>query len=142
MKTISKITTALLIFLLISTAGFSQNRDNDYSTWDNNGDNKVDNNEFSSTLNDNGYYDDWDTNSDQRIDENEWNNGAVTYYDGYDYEEDGTFNDWDTNDDSYLDEDEYFEGTFELWDDDDNGYVDNNEYDTWYDDDSWNDNDY
>lgn len=126
---------------------FGDAYEEDWTTWDSDDDNYLNDNEFYTT-----YYSWIDTDNDNRIDQNEWNVGYNNLYGDYGTVED--FGEYDLNDDGFLDDNEWFEGWgdsnwFSDYDLNDDELVDNDEWDEglfglWDedDDDSWNEQEY
>jgi Ca2+-binding EF-hand superfamily protein len=140
MKMIKKIFLAVGMIAATSMSLQAQDMDNqdpnydEFGSWDTNRDDRIDENEFNTVMDDNDYYNRWDADRDNRISETEWNTGIGENYPDYDENTDGLFDDWDTDRDGYLNNDEYYGGTFNAWDDDRSGYLDTNEYGLWYND--------
>lgn len=136
---------------------FGEAYEEDWSTWDADGDGFLDENEFYDTS-----YGWVDADNDGLIEEEEWvesydvlysDYAAVDDFDAYDLDDDGFldenewvegwnesdwFNDYDLDDDELVDNDEWNDGLFGIWDEDDDGFWDEDEYasyvsyyDTW-----------
>lgn len=171
----------LLAFLLTVSSSFLSCKATDYAEYDLNSDGMLDADEYGDAyneewstwdadgdgyLNDNEFYDTaygWvDADNDDLISENEWNDGYNNLYDDYgtvgdfgeyDINDDGAlddnewtegwgdsewFNDYDANNDELLDNNEWDTGVFSSWDEDGDGFWNDNEfgtytgfYDTW-----------
>lgn len=115
----------LFTFMCIAAPAAAQNECG-FSNWDGNGDSYVDDSEFGSALEEEGYYDAWDTNMNGTIDEEEWQTGADQYLTDYDY---GTYTDWDADSDGTLTEEEFNDGLFGIIDEDDDSMIAEEEWD-------------
>lgn len=106
---------------------FGDAYDEDWITWDADGDTNLNDREFYTTT-----YGWVDTDNDNFINEAEWNEGYNNLYSGYGAV--GDFDEYDLNDDSLLDENEWFEGWgntdwFNDYDVNDDLLVNNDEWD-------------
>lgn len=124
-----------------------------FADWDANNDDYLDEEEYGTAMNREGFWDDWDwdTNDDNRVDRNEWGTGLYAYgdrdrdgqwneeewrefNDGWDT--DWTWSDWDANADGTLDEDEWTAGYeeddwFSDWDSDGDNDLTEDDYYTY-----------
>ncbi|MDN5882362.1 MAG: hypothetical protein L0H37_08325, partial [Nitrosospira sp.] len=83
----------------------------EFTTWDENGDDKITKDEFYGMASDWGVYPNWDDNHNGVIDSNEWS--AI----GWDYD----FNKMDTDNNNYVDAGEVYDGMFIFYDTDKDG---------------------
>lgn len=129
---------------------FGDAYDEDWTTWDADGDGFLNDDEFYDTS-----YEWIDADDDDLLSEDEWNEGYKNLYgdyageedfDVFDKDEDGFlnsdewlegwndsdwFSDYDLDDDGLVDNDEWDDGLFGLWDENDDGYWDEEEYNTY-----------
>ena len=129
---------------------FGSSYEDDWSTWDADGDGGLNDDEFYDTT-----YGFADTNNDEGLDESEWSEGYNNLYGDYGNEEDFAeydtnddnildenewnegwgdsdwFNDYDANDDELVDDTEWNDGFFGNWDEDNDGMWSEDEYDTY-----------
>lgn len=120
---------SFLAFSLFALIGCQNNNDYAaYETWDADGNELVDGNEFNTTFADAGYYSAWDTDADGIIDETEWDAGVATYYPVYNGDD---YTRWDLDGNEALDEDEFTVGTYPLWDTNGDGNIEVVEYEEW-----------
>lgn len=129
-----KITLTLLLITTFS-ANAQVYTENEFSAWDADNNEYIDDNEFNTVFEENEWYDEWDADRDGLLSEEEWNDGLVTNYPAYTPDDYGTYADWDLNDNDVVEEDEWQGYTFDMWDEDDDGYITAEEYDAIYDDD-------
>ena len=126
---------ALVVMLLggISFSSCSGGGEEEYqfSDWDQDGNELLDENEFSRAYVQTAYQDRWDTNRDKEIDENEWESGVANYWVPYDIGEYGAFSTWDSDLNDRLSEDEFWERIFEFYDKDGDQFLSEAEYNTW-----------
>ena len=131
MKTKIQILLNFLFFFVIISC--STPRENSYTTWDADRDDRIDRKEFETVFRDRDAYGNWDKNDDRRLDKDEWETGFNVYNSSYPYDEEGVFDEWDTERDDYIDENEFLGGTFDMIDNNDDNYIEEEEYNTWND---------
>lgn len=105
-----------------------QNQQGDFTTWDEDSDGIVNNDEFQSGLENEGWFGNYDTNSDNMIDDKEWQAAREQN----DYLEEDYYSTWDSNQDGMLGADEFNEGAYGTWDADGDNQITQSEYDENY----------
>lgn len=125
---------AIIIILFSSSLLIAQQVeskvDQDFKKWDTDGDGYINNGEFQSGLDNQGYFNTYDSNTDGRVDDAEWRTAEQTY----DYLESDNFAVWDTDKDGTLNNQELGTGVYNHWDTDRNGRIERLEYETNYSD--------
>lgn len=113
-----------LVALLFAAFTVNAATEHEFSDWDDNGNGKISQDEWSSACNSSDLFADWDMDNDGLIDDDEYSTGL--------------FQHWDVNDDGVLEESEWvkandnwlsdYDTQFSAWDSDDDGYVEYHEY--------------
>lgn len=100
-----------------------------YERWDDNRDDMLNQEEFTSFWNDENYGADWDSGGDGVVQQKEFDSGLDEFY-GTQWEDLSahSYQDWDLDGDGFIDEDEMTKGTFHAWDENDDQQIDQEEY--------------
>lgn len=136
MKMRKTIPTTLVFFLVLgwSLSG-CDTRDNgqyEFSDWDQDGNEMLDENEFYRAYAGAKYHNQWDADQDKYIDEGEWESGLANYWVAYDIGEFGAFASWDPDVHGRLSEEQFRKRIFEFYDKDGDGSLSKEEYQAWY----------
>lgn len=138
MKMRKTIPTTLVFFLILgwflSGCDTGENAQYDFSDWDQDGNEMLDENEFYRAYAGTKYHNQWDANEDKYIDEEEWGSGVANYWVAYDIGEYGAFSSWDPDVHGRLSEHQFRERIFEFYDKDEDGFLSKEEYQAWLND--------
>lgn len=95
-----------------------------FSQWDMDQQQGLNQDEFTTGLQDQGTFGDWDADGDGMIDQQDFQNafGDADWYD------EGLFNEWDMDGDGNLMEEEVSQGLFEEWDENGDGVLTQDEF--------------
>lgn len=131
-----KTSTATLVFFLVAGLTFSAcdvggDDEYEFSDWDQDGDELLDENEFYRAYAGVKFHERWDTDQDMFIDEEEWEQGVANYWAPYDIGEYGAFAAWDPDIHGRIPEQQFRERIVEFYDRNDDGYLDQVEYQAW-----------
>ena len=101
---------------------------NHFKTFNQDGNEYLEDQEFFMAVDKIGYFKNWDQDNDQYINENEWKAGISEYLGGYKVRQVEEFGEWDLNGDSKISAEEFREGLFELTDKDQNRQISEKEF--------------
>ena len=125
MRNLIKAGWPFLLALLFGVAACGDAGDNDYTEWDADRNNMIDQDEWGSVYSEGDTWNSWDGNRDGYIDNTEWDEGFG------DSPNRGVYNNYDLDGDNRLDENEFRSGLFDTWDADRDGYLSEEEYRSW-----------
>jgi hypothetical protein len=138
MKMRKTIPTTLALFwilgLFLPACETGNNGEYQFSDWDQDGNEQLDENEFYRAYAGVKYHNQWDANQDKYIDEEEWGSGVTNYWVAYDIGEYGAFSSWDPDVHGKLSEEQFQKRIFEFYDKDRDGALSKQEYQAWYND--------
>lgn len=100
------------------------------STWDEDKDNIISQNEFIALYDYNDYFNEWDKNDDKKITREEFKLATKQYLRKAD-KTIPVFDEWDLNENGYIDESEFAQILYEVWDDNGNLLIEEEEFQKW-----------
>jgi cation:H+ antiporter len=101
---------------------------NHFKTFNRDGNDYLEDDEFYRAVDKIGYFENWNQDSNQYLDEDEWRAGISEYLGGYQVRQVEEFGEWDLNGDSRVSEEEFKEGLFEVADKDRNRQISESEF--------------
>lgn len=129
----------MLAFLLIlgwslSACNTGANGEYEFSDWDQDGNELLEEEEFYRAYAGTKYFNQWDANQDAFVDEEEWGSGVANYWVAYDIGEFGAFSSLDPDIHGKVSEERFRERILEFYDKDGDGFLNREEYQAWYSD--------
>ena len=134
-KTIPTVLAFLWILgLSLSACDTGDSGKYEFSDWDQDENELLDENEFYRAYAGVKYHNQWDADQDTFIDQEEWERGVANYWVAYDIGELGAFSSWDPDVHGKLSENQFRQRIVKFYDKDGDGYLNKEEYQVWYND--------
>jgi len=99
-----------------------------YKTFNRDGNDYLEDDEFYRAVDKIGYFENWNQDNNKYLNEDEWRAGISEYLGGYQVRQVEEFGEWDLNGDSRVSEEEFMEGLFEVADKDRNRQISESEF--------------
>lgn len=123
-----------ILGLSLSGCDTGGNSEYEFSDWDQDGNELLDEMEFYRAYAGVDYHNRWDVDQDKFVSEEEWETGVANYWVPYDIGEFGAFSSWDPDVHGNLPENKFRERIFGFYDKDGDRYLNKEEYRAWYSD--------